>query len=151
MAYKNKSDTVIFIKRTPTEVEFFKGKGWFRIYPVKTMKIKWDEVSINIRKGAFKTKIVNGPIRLFVSINANYEKRMKIPQSYLVNSSISKIKPVPVLFSLPSCSHPCVSHQHASLTPEIASWVPISILAPYTPTQQQWCHLPHATPLLKTL
>lgn len=52
-----------------TKVEIFKGEGWVRKYPVKSKR--WDMVSINNWKRAFKAKTVGGPIRLLVGINGN--------------------------------------------------------------------------------
>ena len=59
------------------------------------------EVSVNIRKGIFKIKIVDGPRRLFVDMNGNNRYIMEMTLFYLVTSSASRIKPVPVPFSLP--------------------------------------------------
>ena len=133
---------MIFIKReTPTKVEIFKGKEWVWICLVKAIKI-WGRVNINIQKGAFKAKTVDGPIRLFVDINGSDGYVMKIAQFYSVTSSTSNTKPVPVPSHCLSCSHPRANHLHVSLTPEIAPWVPISTFSPYTPsTEQQRCRL----------
>lgn len=59
------------------------------------------------RKGIFKIKIVDGPRGLFVDMNGNNRYIMEITLFYLVTSSASRIKPVPVplLTATQICSH----------------------------------------------